>query len=643
MWISSLLAAGGLAPLLLAPNSLARMDAAPRELSSADGALRAVRITSETLHSGTEPTREVQVQVQVQVDIDASIPLVGLALELPGLVVPRFNDSRSLERAEHGLDGSTWVELQDEDGDGLLTWTVNTQRDAPLPLDAGELRVQLYAEVGGGSFVLPLPAFAVAAPPLPTFASPAEGAEVAAGARLVLTPDGYDDEQFLSLETLLGPVRELAPEPDEDGRIGYPAPPALFGAVIATASRSREDSFEREGVLVERLERAAVQRRFQIGGSQLDALLERPEDVGFVERGVTSFDVWTLDPLGQTFAHHATVATPSGALIHVLGTSEATLDEVHRLREMLAFVVRRTAASELALGRQADALAARKTCFVIGYEQSFEAAVQQALDLGLDPVWMPAEHAFVEGSDADLQSLGVDAMLEVVLRALIDEALRATGPAHDTLRAAFERARTAGLWRGDAPRDEQSASSVGAASYIVALAQAAFGQWGAFAAEDGRVDGAPLPCSDRASLERIDPAGAALVRDLLGERFDGLTLIDPSFDGRYYLTRRSDLGYTHRSQYIDRARLSGWSESGLVGNDHDNELGGNPGNNTLIGGGGRDVALFAGEMSEYSIERADGAVRVTDRFEGRDGQDLCFGIEVLRFADGELAVADLPR
>lgn len=73
----------------------------------------------------------------------------------------------------------------------------------------------------------------------------------------------------------------------------------------------------------------------------------------------------------------------------------------------------------------------------------------------------------------------------------------------------------------------------------------------------------------------------------------------------------------------------------LQGHDGNDSFTGNGGDDTLYGGKGDDVAVFRGVLSDYTIEHEawSGAYRVIDKVKGRDGTDVTWGIEQLRFAD----------
>jgi VCBS repeat-containing protein len=88
-----------------------------------------------------------------------------------------------------------------------------------------------------------------------------------------------------------------------------------------------------------------------------------------------------------------------------------------------------------------------------------------------------------------------------------------------------------------------------------------------------------------------------------------------------------------------------------TGNGLDNVIAGGSGNDTLTGGGGddtlfggagTDLARLTGLKDDYLIEQIDGGWRVTDLTAGRDGVDLLYGIETLRFGDGQTLSLTAP-
>ncbi|WP_342117033.1 DUF4214 domain-containing protein [Pseudoduganella sp. OTU4001] len=76
----------------------------------------------------------------------------------------------------------------------------------------------------------------------------------------------------------------------------------------------------------------------------------------------------------------------------------------------------------------------------------------------------------------------------------------------------------------------------------------------------------------------------------------------------------------------------------LTGNKLDNLLVGGKGNDWIDGGKGRDIAQFSGARTDYVLSTGFGKIFVSAR-DGSSGFDTLLGVEVLRFADGEIALA----
>ena len=110
-------------------------------------------------------------------------------------------------------------------------------------------------------------------------------------------------------------------------------------------------------------------------------------------------------------------------------------------------------------------------------------------------------------------------------------------------------------------------------------------------------------------------------------------------------------GYTIANGVVIENATGGSGNDTLVGNDARNVLTGNAGNDvliggeghdTLIGGAGKDTAVFTHDIADYYFLREQGgAIRVIDRADDRDGNDLTTGIELFQFADGTLTAAQL--
>ena len=98
-----------------------------------------------------------------------------------------------------------------------------------------------------------------------------------------------------------------------------------------------------------------------------------------------------------------------------------------------------------------------------------------------------------------------------------------------------------------------------------------------------------------------------------------------------------NLGLTAGS-WIENAIGSAFDDV-LLGNERANQLTGGLGNDWLEGGGGADIAIFAGKRSDYELSGAFGRVFLKAR-DGVSGFDTLIGIEQMRFADQVWPLSD---
>ncbi len=151
--------------------------------------------------------------------------------------------------------------------------------------------------------------------------------------------------------------------------------------------------------------------------------------------------------------------------------------------------------------------------------------------------------------------------------------------------------------------------------------------WGPWQGERGMFDG--YIAKTRADVVELDPVGADLVQAFLADTLEYEAYIDPDFEGTFQLAFDDAVPYTHKSQYLRGARLTGEKPSSLIGNDLDNTLRGNTADNTLDGGAGTDTAIYCAPESEYSVTTTGAVATVI----GPDGTDTLTNIEQIQFAD----------
>ncbi len=168
-----------------------------------------------------------------------------------------------------------------------------------------------------------------------------------------------------------------------------------------------------------------------------------------------------------------------------------------------------------------------------------------------------------------------------------------------------------------------------AQEYIAAVIDSYYGYWGAWTEAPGGMWGIYI-AKTRAEVGDKDPKGAALLQAFLPEMVTYEARLDPAFTGTFTMAFDPTLPYTHKSQYLLHATLTGDLPSGLSGNAGDNVLRGNSADNTLIGGPGDDTAVYCRPFGDYNVQTlTNGSLQVT----GPDGVDTLTEIEHLHFAD----------
>ncbi len=174
---------------------------------------------------------------------------------------------------------------------------------------------------------------------------------------------------------------------------------------------------------------------------------------------------------------------------------------------------------------------------------------------------------------------------------------------------------------------ELSAEGSLAQEYIAAVIDSWYGLWGPFDGERG-MWGSYI-AKTRTDVGTLDPEGAALLRAFLPDTLDYEAFIDPRFTGTFSLSFDETQPYTHKSQYLRSARLTGSNSADLIGNERDNTLRGNSGNNNLDGSDGSDTAVYCNSRSQYTVTSTGDVTTVT----GPDGTDTLTNVEIISFID----------
>ena len=176
--------------------------------------------------------------------------------------------------------------------------------------------------------------------------------------------------------------------------------------------------------------------------------------------------------------------------------------------------------------------------------------------------------------------------------------------------------------------EELAAEESLAQEYIASVIDSYYGYWGAFD-EPGGMWGIYI-AQNRDEVAEMDPQGKALLEAFLPSMVSYEARLASSFDGVFQMRFNPDEPYTHKSQYLLQATLTGSNESSILGNNSDNLLRGNSAANTLDGGEGFDTVIYCHERGDYTVE-AEGAHHIV---QGPDGTDTLMNMEQIYFADG---------
>lgn len=176
--------------------------------------------------------------------------------------------------------------------------------------------------------------------------------------------------------------------------------------------------------------------------------------------------------------------------------------------------------------------------------------------------------------------------------------------------------------------DELSQENSLSQEYLAAVIDSYYGLWAAFDEADAGMWGMYI-AKTRNDIQNKDPMGWALMGKFFSPYLTYNAQLDPSFNSTFTMTFDANTPYTHKSQYLLHATLTGNNNSNLTGNDQDNQLAGNAGDNILDGQAGDDTVVYARAESNYTVtNNDDGSVTVVG-----DGIDTLINIEQIQFGD----------
>lgn len=352
-----------------------------------------------------------------------------------------------------------------------------------------------------------------------------------------------------------------------------------------------------------------------------------------------------VDLAFKLFTKYTKVVAPNGRPIHILAQSGVSERQIVHSREILTMYLTDRPGSLYGSERSiiANTMASRNATLSLRAEPPPGSdRAQHAFDQsGLISQGLGAGEIVIEGTAEymDPDRPRRNAAYEEILHFVHDQGIIPSGhPMQKALYRALDNALEQKIYIPDdhLPRDSFTQE------YIVMGLEAYYGLWQHNPSRDGWASGGEYKFITREDFKNGDPDLFAIVRGLLPDYWTYTAKIAEEFEGTFSLTYDKNLTYTNKSQYLKDVTLTGDNNSNLRGNSLDNKLSGNQGNNVLSGGkgndaldgrGGWDTAMFSGPFADYRIHKVNGSIIVEDNVVNRDGTDLLFNVEKLKFQD----------
>ena len=120
---------------------------------------------------------------------------------------------------------------------------------------------------------------------------------------------------------------------------------------------------------------------------------------------------------------------------------------------------------------------------------------------------------------------------------------------------------------------------------------------------------------------------------------DGIDLVETALASMTLAANVENLIYTGAGNFTGTGNAQANNVTGGAGAD---TLSGRGGDDILTGGGGVDTVVMTGLQSDYAIASGGGYFSITDSVAGRDGLDILYGVERVRFADGTVVELGAP-
>lgn len=371
------------------------------------------------------------------------------------------------------------------------------------------------------------------------------------------------------------------------------------------------------------------------------------------------------------FSKYTKIVAPNGKPIHIVAMSGVSADAIVHARDVLTQHLTNVAGTLYGSDKTAifNKMADKGTMLAIFMDEASKetTAADGFMGAGFSAQDLKFDEIFIEGSDGYMNNTGGssggrDASYEEILHLVHDNGIRTSSttpsgadpsPFQAEIRAATNEAiaKTGSTPGRFVTNADWTAEDSETQEYLAICLEAYFGIWAHNPNGNGTSGGEEYYANSRESVKSGDPTGAALLEKFFSPFHTYVARIDPSFSGTFSLSFDASKAYTHKSRYLQHARLRGTNASNLIGNGRNNRLTGNEASNRLTGGAGddeldggagEDTAIFSGLRSDYTISRDGAVVTVTDTVSGRDGTDRLMNLESLLFSDQTVATVTLP-
>ena len=351
------------------------------------------------------------------------------------------------------------------------------------------------------------------------------------------------------------------------------------------------------------------------------------------------------DDVRDNFDRYTQVIPPNGKPINLFAQSDLTDIQITHARDTLVFFLTDVPGSQYGADKSAVAnqMGENEATLMIlnGAHENDDFPLDEAQSLFEEELVVPGSDWYIDNNFEHR-----DATFEEIFHLVQDAGIGIDGhnsqpgvlPAYQQdIRAATNNATDDfQIWPIDAPYDSAVMDEFESIfdlnnhtqEYIAVVIDSYYGLWGPYDEADGGMWGSYI-AKTRADVVAKDPMGLELIEQFLSPYLTYNAQLDPEFDGTFLMSYDDSEPYTHKSQYLLYATLTGSNDANLSGNDQDNELGGNSGDNVLDGMDGFDTAIYPRQENAYTItENDDGTITVVG-----DGTDTLVSIEAIQFAD----------